>query len=132
MPAMKLQKLVYYSHAWHLVWEDTPLLSETIEAWANGPVVRRLYGEHRLQFTVDKSAFPRGDASRLTPREQSSVDAVIAYYGDMSAHELSQLTHRENPWRDARARAHLQPGERGTEPISDAEMAEYYGGLVAS
>lgn len=25
MTAMKLQKLVYYSQAWHLVWEEEPL-----------------------------------------------------------------------------------------------------------
>lgn len=25
MTAMKLQKLVYYSQAWHLVWDEEPL-----------------------------------------------------------------------------------------------------------
>lgn len=130
MPAMKLQKLVYYSHAWHLVWEDTSLLTdESIEAWANGPVVRELYREHRLQFIVDLNSFS-GDSTRLTEPERSSIQAVIHFYGHMSAHELSQLTHREDPWRVARERAGLQPGQRGTEPITDAEMAEYYGGLV--
>lgn len=132
MPAMKLQKLVYYSHAWHLVWEDQPLLTgESIEAWANGPVVRELYREHRLQFIVDTDSF-YGDSSRLTDSERSSVQAVIHFYGEMSAHELSQLTHKEDPWREARERAGLRAGERGTERITDAEMAEYYGGLVAS
>ena len=37
MTAMKLQKLVYYSQAWSLVWDDKPLFRERIEAWANGP-----------------------------------------------------------------------------------------------
>ena len=131
MPAMKLQKLVYYSHAWHLVWEDRPLISDAVEAWANGPVVRSLYAMHRLQFLVDASDFS-GDASRLGPDERSSIEAVLGFYGERSAHELSELTHREDPWRDARARAGLGPGDRGTERITDAEMAEYYGGLVAS
>lgn len=35
--AMKLQKLVYYSQAWHLVWEDEQLFGEPIAA---GPMVR--------------------------------------------------------------------------------------------
>jgi len=43
MTAMKLQKLVYYSQAWHLVWDEEPLFSDPIEAWANGPIVRSLY-----------------------------------------------------------------------------------------
>lgn len=131
IPAMKLQKLVYYSHAWHLVWEDAPLIDEGIEAWANGPVVRALYAQHRLQFIVDTRNFD-GDSGRLTTAERGSVDAVLGFYGGRSAHELSQLTHQEDPWRVARQRAGLEVGQRGTEPISDAEMAEYYGGLVPS
>jgi uncharacterized phage-associated protein len=47
MSAMKLQKLVYYARAWHMVWEDAHLFREDIEAWANGPVVRELYNVHR-------------------------------------------------------------------------------------
>ncbi len=43
MTAMKLQKLVYYSQAWHLVWTEKPLFDNRIEAWANGPVVWELY-----------------------------------------------------------------------------------------
>ncbi len=39
MSAMKLQKLVYYSQGWHLVFDGEPLFAERIEAWANGPVV---------------------------------------------------------------------------------------------
>ncbi|WP_307850044.1 MULTISPECIES: type II toxin-antitoxin system antitoxin SocA domain-containing protein [unclassified Saccharopolyspora] len=39
MTAMKLQKLVYYSQAWHLVWDERPLFDEPVQAWANGPVV---------------------------------------------------------------------------------------------
>lgn len=30
--AMKLQKRVYYSQAWHLAWEEEPLFSEEIQA----------------------------------------------------------------------------------------------------
>ncbi len=43
MTAMKLQKLVYYSQAWSLVWDDAPSFPEEIQAWANGPVVPVLY-----------------------------------------------------------------------------------------
>ena len=42
MTTWKLQKLVYYSQAWSLVWDDDVLFPEEIEACANGPVVREL------------------------------------------------------------------------------------------
>ena len=51
--AMKLQKLVYYSQVWSLVWDEQPLFEARIEAWANGPVIPELYNEHRGQFLVN-------------------------------------------------------------------------------
>src|SRR5450756_3169344 len=75
MSTWKLQKLVYYCQAWHLVWEENPLFDDPIQAWANGPVVRSLYDRHRGQFSV--SSWRNGDASRLTPEESSTVDAVL-------------------------------------------------------
>lgn len=128
MTAMKLQKLAYYSQAWHLVWEEQPLFRERIEAWANGPVVRELYRYHRGQFSV--SNWPQGDADALTEKERSSIDAVLGFYGRKSAHELSELTHREDPWR--RARAGAPPGTWSSNDISDADMFEYYDSLTST
>lgn len=61
--AMKLQKLAYYAQAWSLVWDDAPLFSERIEAWANGPVCPDLYFAHQGEFTVGTES--RGDAKKL-------------------------------------------------------------------
>lgn len=127
MSAMKLQKLVYYAQAWHLVWEDRPLFSERIEAWANGPVVPALYAAHRREFEVSADTM-RGDARRLDADERESIDEVVTFYGRKDALWLSQLTHREPPWKDARKG--LQPGERGTREITQAAMREYYESLV--
>lgn len=125
MTAMKLQKLVYYAQAWSLVWDEEPLFEERIEAWANGPVVRELYNAHRGKFKVND--WPQGDPSRLSQVQRESVDAVLTYYGDKTSQWLSDLTHMEDPWRDARRG--LPPGERGNEEISHAAMMEYYSGL---
>lgn len=126
MSAMKLQKLVYYSQAWHLVWEEEPLFREGVEAWANGPVVRELYDVHRGQFTVAR--WPEGSPDALTDREKGSVDAILRHYGDKSAFWLSEATHREDPWRDARG--DLGPSDRSGREITQAAMAEYYGSLI--
>src|SRR5687767_401361 len=63
LSAMKLQKLVYYSQAWSLVWDDRQLFREPVEAWANGPVVRELYERHRGQFELHE--WPWGNAAVL-------------------------------------------------------------------
>ena|ERR1035437_4073673 len=123
--ALKLQKLVYYSQAWSLVWDDAPIFPESIEAWINGPVVRDLYELYRGQFRVTEN--PRGDADLLTQDERETVNAILGFYGKMSSQQLSDLTHREDPWKEARR--DLAPTDRGSRVISHASMAEYYGSL---
>ena len=125
MSAMKLQKLVYYSQAWHLVWEERSLFSSRIEAWANGPVIPDLYQFHRRQFTVG-AADIGGEAAALDEGEASSVDEVLRFYGRMTAHELSDLTHREDPWVNARNAAGLAPMQRGNAEITTGEMHDFY------
>lgn len=120
--AMKLQKLVYYSQAWHAVWTDRALFDEEIRAWANGPVVYDLYQKHRGQFLIQ--AWPYGDAARLDKDEADSVDVVLGAYGKYTAHELSEMTHHEAPW--VEAREGLGDGIRGNEPITLGAMVEYY------
>ena len=70
LSAMKLQKLVYYSQAWSLVWDDRQLFGEAVEAWANGPVVRELYEHHRGQFELHEWRWgtPRRWTNRLARR----------------------------------------------------------------
>ena len=120
---MKLQKLVYYSQAWSLVWDDRPLFHERIEAWANGPVVPVLYNRHRQQYQVDPGTV-EGDPSQLDEAGRDTVDAVLKALGHRSSQYLSDLTHRESPWTDVRVG--LKQRERGDKEITHAAMAEYY------
>lgn len=123
--AMKLQKLLYYSQAWSLVWDEKPLFKEPIEAWANGPVVRDIYNHHRGRFNI--RTWSRGNPDRLSPEAKETVDAVLDFYGERSSQWLSDLTHQEEPWR--LARKGLARSERGTQTISKASMMEYYSSL---
>lgn len=125
MTAMKLQKLAYYSQAWSLVWDEAPLFDEDFQAWANGPVSPVLYQKHKGSFSV--SEISGGNPGALTEKQKETVLAVLNFYGKHTGAELSQLTHREAPWVDARQGA--APGERSSAPITHAAMAEYYGSL---
>lgn len=126
MTAMKLQKLVYYAQAWSLVWDERPLFSARIEAWAFGPVVPELYKHHRTEFNL--TGWDQGSAGNLTAKEKETVDAVLDFYGGKSAQWLSDLSHREDPWK--KARKGVPDGQRGSAEITRASMAEYYQGLL--
>jgi uncharacterized phage-associated protein len=125
MSTWKLQKLVYYTQAWHLVWDEKPLFDEPIEAWANGPVVRALYSLHRGKFEIGR--WPKGNSSKLTKSERETIDAVLDFYGNKTGYWLSELTHREDPWRNARAG--LAKGSRSTRRITHGAMSDYYSSL---
>src|SRR3954462_594180 len=100
---MKLQKLIYYCQAWHLVRTNSALFDDRIEAWPQGPVVPSIYRKHRTRYDV--SSWPAGDADALSPGEKDTVDWVLGKYGHMSAESLSKLTHIEPPWLIARGPA---------------------------
>jgi uncharacterized phage-associated protein len=123
-PAMKLQKLAYYAQAWSLVWDERPLFAEPFEAWANGPVCPILYKAHAGCYTIQTVG---GDASRLDTDARETVDAVLEFYGGHSSQWLSDLTHQERPWDDARG--NLPPGERCNNVISTESMRQFYASL---
>jgi uncharacterized phage-associated protein len=126
--AMKLQKLVYYSQAWSLVWDDKSLFRNKIEAWASGPVVRELYNKHRGMFTVRAHDFaPFVSGNKLTDTQKETIDAVLMAYGNKSAQWLSDQTHAEKPWQVARKG--LSESQRGSAAISLESMSEYYSTL---
>lgn len=125
MSAFKLQKLCYYSQAWSLVWDDKPLFDARIEAWANGPVAPSLYAVHKGMYVIHPGQLG-GRAAALTGDEQETVDVVLSSYGDLSGQQLSDLTHAEEPWLKARARAGLGPMDRGDAEITHEDMYLFY------
>lgn len=120
---MKLQKLVYYSQAWQLVWEEVPLFHNKIQAWANGPVCPDLFDQHRGRFTVEAESFP-GDSSHLNDGQRETIDVVLGAYGHLSGQDLSDLSHSERPWREARMG--VDEGEASRNVISLDTMQDYY------
>ncbi|THF48908.1 Panacea domain-containing protein [Allorhizobium terrae] len=125
--AMKLQKLVYYSQAWSLVWEEQPLIEEDFEAWANGPVIRALYERHRGRFSVDANLFADGNPDAFSNTQRENVLRVLEFYGKQTAQWLSDLTHNETPWLAARGDTAI--GAPSNAAISKAAMHEYYSSL---
>ncbi len=125
MTTMKLHKLVYYSQAWSLVWDEEPLFSEKIEAWSNGPVIRELFAYHRGNYSISKVQI--GNSNILTEKQKQTIDAVIDYYASKPPQWLISLSHMEEPWK--KARIGLSPTERGHNEITLESMAEYYSSL---
>ncbi len=124
---MKLQKLVYYAQAWSLAWDEEPLFPDPIQAWVNGPVIPSLFRQLQGKFKVTPDDLKPGSSALLTQLQKDTVDKVLEFYGSKDPQWLSDLTHMEAPWREARQG--LRPDERGNHDITPASMAEYYAGI---
>jgi uncharacterized phage-associated protein len=128
MTPIKFHRLVYYSQAWSLVWDDMPLFDDRIEAWANGPIVPVLYERHSGCFSVQPDLFSDGDVDAISESQRETIDAVLYYYGDRTSQWLTDLTRHEEPWRSARVGigAWMRVGRE----ITHASMAEYYSAIA--
>ncbi|MBM6816837.1 DUF4065 domain-containing protein [Olsenella uli] len=103
LSTMKLQKLAFYSNALSLVIDGIPLFPETFQAWVNGPVCPSLHSAHRGRFIVGPGAFSDYvGAAGLGERERRIVGRTLSVLGHLDGNELSELTHREAPWVEAR------------------------------
>lgn len=127
MTTMKLQKLTYYCQSWSLAWDGEPLFDEDFQAWANGPVCPELFSEHRGEFKVFRDFLEEHSGYQFTNDQIETMQAVIDYYGEKSPSYLSELTHKERPWLEARGNIPL--GEPSDNIISMESMQQYYGGL---
>ena len=125
MTAMKLQKLVYYAQAWHIAWTDNVLFPNRIEAWADGPVTPELFSMHRGSFRVSK--IKGGASSELTDDERDTVDRVLKFYGGKSPQWLSDLTHMEEPWKEARRDVPSRAVSKNE--ITPMAMGNYYSSI---
>lgn len=109
----KLQKLLYYAHAWHLALCDQPLFEENIEAWTWGPVVRNIYIQFRrfrrrtIRTTARELRKAKGaplDYDFVTPtveddRTRIFLRAVWDAHKRYTGIQLSNATHAAGePW----------------------------------
>jgi uncharacterized phage-associated protein len=104
---MKVLKLVYIAHGWHLGLRKEPLLTEQTEAWKYGPVVESIYRAFKDfgKEDIDKVRFfTRGDKKELEELMSSNEDVqflekIWSTYKLYSGVQLSSLTHLPNtPW----------------------------------
>jgi len=122
METMKLQKLLYYSQAWHVAITDEPLFEDEIQAWSKGPVVDRVWQERKGWRNV--TSWPQGNADNISGPSAMVVDLVCSVYGRLSGDDLSELTHDEEPWRATRG--DLPESARANRTIPLELMRDFY------
>ncbi len=119
---LKLQKLLYYTQAWHLALKDEPLFDAKFEAWIHGPVNPETY--QRFKDFGYKNIDTEVSAPNIDAITNKFLQEVLEEYFLLDAYTLERLTHQETPWLKARGSHSIS--ESCKEVISETEMRDYY------
>ncbi len=131
---LKLQKLVFFVHAWGLALKGKSPVQDSPQAWPYGPVFESLY--HELKGfgskPVDSYLLQMNPQSgKLEPQIPVQTDTdfwallgqVWDRYSTFSAVQLSALTHESGgPWEKARQGQVLS--------LTDDAVRDYYRGKL--
>ncbi len=130
---MKLQKLIYFAHGWHLAVHGEPLMNERVEAWSYGPVAPSVY--HRVKghgsAPIDFPIFHQGPGGPHVPtvadeRSIALLERIWEVYGSYSSIELSRMSHDpEGPWSATWENESMRGAVKGVD-IPDERIKDYF------
>lgn len=114
---MRLHRLIYYAHGWHLALRGEPLMDEFVEAWNYGPMTPTVFHEFKDLGLSPISRFAT-DFQPLTGRwdriptidadDQATerlLDRVWTVYKVYSSAQLIHMTHEPGtPWSETRSK----------------------------
>jgi len=141
---MKIQKLVYFAHGWHLAIYNDPLIDDTVEAWEFGPVIPTLYhdfkkyGNGRITEQAAKLVITKSDDWRKSSfryenpelkdsQTETFLDVIWEKYKAFSAVQLSNLTHLpDSPWSEVYSK---NVGRKNVD-IPDEQIKAYFEKLI--
>lgn len=111
----KLNKLLFYADFIHYYWHGTSISGSRYVHLPYGPVpdgyedtleALQHYGVVDISEQNSAELITSGDNSAvnfLAPEEQQTLEWVTKAYGNMSASQLTELSHREKAYRNTRA-----------------------------
>ncbi|WP_127448765.1 Panacea domain-containing protein [Veillonella sp. 3310] len=93
---LKLHKLLYFVQREAIAITGNPMFKEDLEGWKYGPVspvVRNYFTDDGLSFIDEKE---------IQEENKYIVNNIIHQYGGFESWKLSDLSHQEYSWKQAR------------------------------
>ena len=124
----KLNLLLYYCQAWHLVLtaennnqsklEKLSLFNTDFIAGIHGPLIQN------LNYKYATSIFKHQLNYVLSSDELDTINQVINQYGALNANELEAIATKEFPWLNARS--NLKSNQPSNNIISKKDIFDFY------
>lgn len=131
MSHLKLQKLLFYCDAYHLAYFGKELVTDEFEAWAHGPVSRKIYNSLKDKsilysdiYYEDNGLDPDIEFEKLTIDQKELLKDVLGNLSSWTGLQLESATHREIPWIEARSG--FREGDKCSVLISKQTTKDFY------
>jgi uncharacterized phage-associated protein len=132
---VSLLKILYFAHGWYLATKGKPLVSQPIEAWKYGPVIKvvrdafKEFESRPISKRAERLVLQTGELQTVSPKlandDAQFVEGVFQQYRHFDAWELSDITHeRGSPW-DAVWNPKIASGRLGLR-IRNEEIREHF------
>ena len=127
---LSLQKLIFYAQAFCLARNGEPLFQDRFKAWRLGPVIPGIWhdfpanGGGNLIIPDENEPIPR-----LNEESEACILDAVQFFSRMSPFILSEATHKEDPWLEARG--DLDWRDNSDTLISVDSIRTYYAELIS-
>ncbi len=121
MTQKKLQKLCYYAQGLYGAITGKKLFKDELEAWIHGPVSPVLYYKYK---PYGYNNIPKRTSTKQNKDLHDILIEIYRIYGGLDGDQLEALTHKEEPWRNARKG--LKPYEPSNEIISFEDIKSFF------
>jgi len=125
--AMSLEKLVYYAQSFRLALTGAPLFEDEVRAWRHGPVIPSVYRAYEGSGAQPIVPTDSEDAE-LDDSIEQHLQSIVGFFGRYTAIELSNATHAEEPWIEARRGLHRRAPSNVL--IPQDRLRTYYSALI--
>lgn len=134
---LKLMKLTFFAHGWHLGIHGNPLICEDARAWPHGPVFKDLYHATKhydrgvildVPMSKRERSFEKAGINKIEKKGRKIIKRVSDAYKENTAWQLRELSHREgSPWETTFI---LHHGIDGEPVIENILIEKYYAGQI--
>ena len=110
LSVLTLQRLLYFAQGWHLAFYGGPFFEGRFQAWAQGPINRKIYdrfASRPLDSQVSAADVSKGfDVTSVSQEKSNHIRSVLEAYarcGDSSLDEIiTKIINEDAPWLEAR------------------------------
>ena len=100
---MKINKLIYLAHGWHLGFYEEPLINEEVSAWKYGPVIPSVYHHYKIHGAniISNRKYKKDTFNEIDNSAKHLLRHVWNHYKKYNGLGLSMITHeKDTPWNE--------------------------------